>query len=37
MSLGNWEGKICNEAKPEELPKMKARGFCDRQKGHELG
>ena len=24
MSLGNWEGKVSDEAEPEELPKIKA-------------
>ena len=25
MSLGNWEGKISDEAKPEELPNFVAK------------
>ena len=32
MSLGNWEGKVSNEAEPEELPEIKAiKKSCDGQ------
>ena len=33
MSLGNWEGKVSDEAEPEELPKVICCKFCERQKG----
>lgn len=29
MSLGNWEGKACEETEPEELPeKVKTKVCC---------
>lgn len=32
MSLGNWEGKVSDEAEPEELPEIKAiKKSCDGQ------